>query len=83
MPFLIVRRPDHVDRVVELRDGFTIGRDDDNDLVLADRQASRRHARIAGGVITDLGSTHGTLIDGVAVVEPRALADGIMDVSTH
>ena len=52
---------------------LTIGRATDVELVLADPLASRRHARLAlrGGrlVISDLGSTNGTRLNGDAVRE--------------
>jgi pSer/pThr/pTyr-binding forkhead associated (FHA) protein len=46
---------------------LVIGRDDSADLVIADSQASRRHARIEpsahGAIIEDLQSTNGTFIN--------------------
>lgn len=57
----------------------SIGRSDENDLVLADRRASRFHAEIErrpeGYVIRDLGSTNGTMVRGRRVQE-RLLEDG-------
>ena len=57
----------------------TIGRLPENDVVLDDRGASRRHAQVrldAGeAVLTDLGSTNGTQLNG-RQVQTRALADG-------
>jgi len=51
----------------------TIGRAPDNQLVLADRRASRHHARLtarAGGLIfTDLDSTNGSIVNGKRVRE--------------
>jgi len=56
-----------------------IGRDPDNEVVLADEAASRRHARIrvAGGGhrIIDLGSTNGTWVNDEQVRE-QALGSG-------
>jgi serine/threonine protein kinase len=50
------------------RSGATIGRDTDNDIVLAYRQVSRRHAQIectqSSCTIRDLGSTNGTFVNG-------------------
>jgi hypothetical protein len=47
----------------------TVGRADDNDLVLADPQVSRHHARLEpdgqGWRAIDLGSTNGTWVNGV------------------
>jgi hypothetical protein len=71
---LIVREPHAPTRTFAL-DGRTlvIGRSVQSDLVLADVPASRRHARLAsqGGhlVLTDLGSTNGTLVNGRSVRE--------------
>jgi hypothetical protein len=52
---------------------LTIGRAHDNGLVLADREVSRHHARIAvqrgGLVLTDLGSTNGVRVNGRQVRE--------------
>jgi hypothetical protein len=51
-----------------LRDGMLIGRASDNDIVIPDGRASRRHARIFedGGAlwIADTGSSNGTFLDG-------------------
>ncbi len=74
-----MREPGHVGFVVELVGPLGAGRDADNDLVLADRQVSRRHLRFepgpAGVELRDLASTHGTLING-ARAEAKRLADG-------
>ncbi len=56
-------------RPIDLRPGDTlIGRNPENDLVLTDEGISRRHAKISntanGPVITDLGSTNGTYVNG-------------------
>ncbi len=52
---------------------LTIGRGTDNDLVAADGRVSRHHGRITGRrgtlVYTDLGSTNGSRVNGVAVTE--------------
>lgn len=58
---------------------FTIGRQADNDLVLRDTRASRRHARIVEDdgayVIEDLASKHGVTVNGEPVVR-RVLRPG-------
>ena len=61
---------------------LTIGRAADNDLVLADGRVSRHHGRLTGRrgtlVYTDLGSTNGSRVNGVAVGE-LVLGDGRPD----
>ncbi len=50
------------------------------DLMLPERQVSRRHAKIErtpeGFVLTDLNSKNGTFLNGKPVKEPRLLQDG-------
>jgi len=57
-----------------------IGRDQTCDLVIADRQVSRRHARLKptndGVLLEDLGSRNGTHLHGNQVKSPRMLEDG-------
>jgi hypothetical protein len=65
---------------VELADEpVTIGRLPDCDVVLEDRNVSRRHAEVrrtpSGFVVVDLDSTNGTKVNGAGVKE-RRLADG-------
>ena len=64
-----VVEPGKVARFTQLRRApVSIGRDPENDLVLEDGSASRRHARIVAGdtglAIEDNFSTHGTWVDG-------------------
>jgi hypothetical protein len=71
---LAVEEPGHAGRRVAVAGRpLSIGRAADNDLVLADGRVSRRHARIAprGGhlVLSDLGSTNGTTVNGEPVRE--------------
>ena len=51
------------------KDEFTVGRDSRNHLVLGDRQVSKFHCKIIarGGqfIVQDLGSSNGTLINGI------------------
>jgi DNA-binding response OmpR family regulator len=58
----------------------TIGRWQDNDLIIDDRWVSRHHARVRREgdryLIEDLGSKNGTLVNGRRIGEPTALADG-------
>jgi hypothetical protein len=59
---------------------FTIGRDQRCDLFISDLSVSRLHARLTrdgtGWVLTDLGSTNGTRINGWRVREPVPLRAG-------
>ena len=59
---------------------FVIGRSPECNLVVADRQVSRRHARLrkgeVGHLLEDLGSKNGTHLNGVLIAEPVALNDG-------
>jgi putative peptide zinc metalloprotease protein len=59
----------------------TIGRAEENTVRIAERTVSRRHVRVvaAGGAvptIEDVGSSHGTLVDGMALSGARDLSDG-------
>lgn len=59
---------------------LVVGRGADADIVISDVQVSRHHAQIRQTgqqfLITDLGSTNGTLINGVAIRGPQALRTG-------
>lgn len=59
---------------------MTIGRSEDNDIVIDDRWVSRHHARIRVDgqqyTVEDLGSKNGTLVNGQRIEGPRGLADG-------
>lgn len=58
----------------------TIGRWEDNDVVVDDRWVSRYHARIVRKddryLIEDLGSKNGTFVNGRRIAEPTVLSDG-------
>lgn len=58
----------------------SIGRWEDNDVVVDDRWVSRHHAQIRredeGYVIQDLGSKNGTFVNGQRIAAPAVLADG-------
>ncbi|MFP3855215.1 MAG: FHA domain-containing protein [Anaerolineales bacterium] len=62
------------------KDVLTLGRDVTNDIVLADPEVSRQHARIkrtpGGYVLEDLGSTNGSFVNGERLVSPRVLNSG-------
>jgi hypothetical protein len=58
----------------------TIGRWEDNDVVIEDRWVSRYHAEVHHEKgqyrVHDLGSKNGTLVNGQRIATPTALADG-------
>ena len=65
-----------------------IGRSPDCTIVLDDANVSRRHAevKVVNGAyaVSDLGSTNGTKVNGVAVGADRALRDGdIITLGSH
>jgi hypothetical protein len=71
---LRVLAPDGVERRLRVEGRpFSIGRDPDNDLVVADRLLSRHHARLVPRngrlVLGDLGSRNGTRVNGRAIRE--------------
>lgn len=59
---------------------FLVGRDAQCDLVISDRQVSRRHAVVSQEddqyVLKDLGSKNGTFVNGQELAGPYALQDG-------
>jgi DNA-binding winged helix-turn-helix (wHTH) protein len=63
-----------------LRSVLVIGRETGCDIVISDRQISRRHARLnltpQGVILEDLGSKNGTFCNGRRVEAPAALQDG-------
>jgi len=79
---LMLRLDDEVNRCYPLNRNktFIIGRDDTSDLVLADRQVSRRHASIRWNgkfyQVEDLNSTNGTHLNGNSASSALPLADG-------
>lgn len=68
-------------RHVELdRDRVTVGKSDDNDVVLDDATVSRLHAVLeqfpAGWCVTDLGSANGTFLNGERIWAQQRLRHG-------
>jgi hypothetical protein len=59
---------------------LSIGRDDANDLPIADSFASSRHARFEprrdGVYVQDVGSTNGTFVNGIRLTHDRRLTHG-------
>ena len=62
------------------KERVTIGRGEDCDIVLVERQVSRYHAQIrrAGSqyILEDMGSKNGTYVNGREVIGPYTLQDG-------
>jgi hypothetical protein len=79
---LIMRRGPQVDRAFPvLKDIVMLGRDAANDIVIADPEISRQHARLErrpDGTLTieDLGSTNGTYVNGARLTGAHALNNG-------
>ena len=63
-----------------IKDSTLIGRDDNCDIIIPDRQVSRHHARLVatsdGTKVEDLGSKNGTHCNGQLISEPFVLQDG-------
>src|SRR4026209_813920 len=64
----------------QLSDTLVLGRESSCDVVVADRQISRFHARITptteGMILEDLGSKNGTHLNGIPLTAPVVLQDG-------
>lgn len=81
VPRLVVQGGEEKGREIPLADkSLTIGRLADNDIVIVDRLASRRHAvleRQQGQyAVRDQGSRNGTFVNGQRIAEPHVLRDG-------
>lgn len=79
MPYLEIHQ-DSVISIVEVeKKKITIGRNENNDIVLRDAAISRRHARLRrrgdGYVLEDCKSRHGTLLNGAPIEGVRELRD--------
>ena len=81
-PSLTISEAGCPDRVVVVPHTTTIGRDNENDIVLSEITISRYHALLlhdaAGVRLIDLQSTNGTFVNGMLARpdEPVRLADG-------
>ena len=78
---LIINGPGYFDTTYDLPDGATtLGRADENDIVLSGDLVSRRHARmfVRGDDLTveDLGSRNGCRVNSEAVISKRLLRPG-------
>jgi FHA domain len=81
MPMLLVVEGHQLGRRILVdQPELIVGRDEECDLVIPERQVSRQHARIAVEgdryILTDLGSKNGTFVNGQPVAEPYPLQDG-------
>ncbi len=81
MWILTLRSPSHRPVVYRIRPGKnTLGRQPDNDVIISDELASRRHCEIYSHdnslVITDLNSTNGTFVNRQRLVQPLVLRSG-------
>ncbi|MFQ5812802.1 MAG: FHA domain-containing protein [Anaerolineae bacterium] len=81
MPTLIMQEGQGAGRSWPVeKEEVTIGRGEDCDVVLMERQVSRHHAQIrrldSQYVLEDLGSRNGTYVNGREVTEPCVLQDG-------
>jgi hypothetical protein len=80
MPMLVVVEGSASQRMLIDQPVILVGRGDDCDLVVSDRQVSRRHARIRqeedSYVLEDLNSKNGTFLNGQEVTSPQRLKDG-------
>ena len=78
-PVVEIKQPNQTTLYVSVRGPLVIGRECDG-LLLADPQVSRRHLAldVADGrvIVTDLGSTNGSTLDGRRLGAPVALAAG-------
>jgi pSer/pThr/pTyr-binding forkhead associated (FHA) protein len=81
-PQLHITSPIGLARTVVLDGATTIGRDDENDVVLGETTLSRCHAVLLAGpqgmLLIDLDSTNGTFVNGTPIPAdtPVLLADG-------
>jgi hypothetical protein len=77
---LMVEGPWPGKRIFVEQPALLLGRDDECDVVIAERQVSRHHARIRlegeRYVLEDLGSKNGTFVNGQELHDPHPLKDG-------
>jgi hypothetical protein len=78
---LLIHKGPNEGNLIELSKEVTlIGRDVTNEVILADAEVSRRHARLtetrSGYVLEDLGSTNGTYVNEERLSGPRILIPG-------
>lgn len=78
-PLIVVKQEGRLPLYVQVREMIEIGRECDG-ILLADSQASRRHAVLSPKgdtvVVEDLGSTNGTMLDGARISSAVVLMSG-------
>ena len=82
MAQLLIISPQGSEQLVTLeRSEYILGRDDNVDIQIKDKKASRKHARIVkkgGGYwLEDLGSANGVMVDGRPLTIPVQLTTGV------
>ena len=80
MPVFDIYDDQRARRIIIDMERITIGRTEDNQIIIDDRQASRRHCEIRhsdqGYILRDLKSRNGTLLDQDFINGPKPLNDG-------
>ncbi|PWH18496.1 MAG: hypothetical protein DDG59_06020 [Anaerolineae bacterium] len=80
VPFLVAQGGSLNGQRWAIRDQLLIGRDEQCDIVIPERQVSRHHARLTrtaqGTFLEDLASKNGTHVNGVLIAQPTLLQDG-------
>ena len=78
-PVIVIKQEGRRPLYLQIRDAIEIGRECDG-IILADGQASRRHASLTPRgetvIVEDLGSTNGTLLDGAKIASAVVLLQG-------
>lgn len=78
---LVLRTGPQAGERIEISRAVTLGRDDTADVAIRDALISRRHISVAPGaetsvVITDVGSSNGTMVNGVLISGPMTVGNG-------
>lgn len=80
VPFLVAQGGSLNGQRWAILDELLIGRDEQCDIVIPDRQVSRHHAKVSrtpqGTLLEDLLSKNGTHVNGVLITQPTLLQDG-------
>jgi pSer/pThr/pTyr-binding forkhead associated (FHA) protein len=70
---LVASGPDRGKEILVTGNRFRVGKNPDNDLVIADETVSRNHFEVVeeegGYLVRDVGSTNGTIVDGARIRE--------------